>query len=412
VSAGGSLVACATLLAIASTAHAQTVGDSAQVLPRGLFRADVHHVYTSTGLRSRRGGLEEQGPSDAAQFVTELVGGASDFGNATISYQGSAQLIVPGLFYGVHERLTVGFIVPVFLDARVDLHELQVGTGAIGYNPDYSKDPSRQAPVLSAQDPRAVLGAEGIRQMLSETFQYEPLQSWESSGLGDVQAFARASILSGEVIRLAAQGGLSVPTGQTDDIDNLVDFGLGSGQVDLAGFGLLDIIASPNLILNLRGGYTFQLPNEQDARVYNYGSVPIAPIDPLPGDLSALGQRRHVVRDLGNLWQVGSTVHLMRGSWVASAAYDYIAKGEDHYYSDEGEHPAMRLGTDYSIHTVGGMAGINLVQSYLRGSAPLPLAFDVTVSRSISDFEAANMTAVISRMTLYFGPADSARGAK
>lgn len=404
------LIQIALLLAATSptNAKAQALGDTAEVLPQGLFKADVNHVYASTGLRTQSTALPDTQGHDGIALLIDLLGASTDFGTARIQYEGSAQVIAPVLSYGLHRRLSLALVVPVFLNARVDIHELQVGSGAIGFNPDFAKDPSRQSPVLSAQDPRAIVGPEGVQRLLTDVFEYDRLENWSSSGVGDVQAIGRLLALSSPYARLSVQGGITLPTGNSDDINNLVDFGLGDGQADFGWLGLVDLLPTSWLTLNLRGGYTVQFANQQSARIIGKSGVPLVPIHQLPDQFADLGQRGTVRRDLGDIFQVGSTLHLATGILVASARFDYISKGRDIYTSTLGHHEAMGADTAYSAQSVGGMLGIDLVESFLSGSAPAPLVFQVSVTKTNSDSTAANLTTLLSSITLYFGAADNA----
>lgn len=404
------IAAVALVLGCPLAASAQVAGDSTRVLPRGLFRADVRYVYANTGLRSQKGALSQDDDlADKVGLLTELVGSAADFGDTLVQYRGSAQVVAPSLFYGLLDRISVGFVLPVFLDARVDLERLQVETGAVGYNPDFITDMTRQSPVLSASDPRAIPGADGVRRLVTDVFQYEPLEDWSGSGIGDLQLISRALAYSGAALKAGGQLAVQVPTGKADNPNNLLDFGLGGGQVDVGFLGLFDLTPTPWLIINLRGGYTFQLANEETTRVYDDASLPLAPVSQLPEQYADLGQQRDVVRDLGDVWQVGSSMRVERGIWIAAAGYDYFSKAQDRYRSDAGAHPAMGSYTDYYVHSVSGTVGIDLVRSFLRGSAPVPMTFELSLTQAFSDREASNMTMAQATTTLYFGSADSAR---
>lgn len=406
------VLATALVVAAASPARAQWAGDSTDTLPGGLFGAMVNYVHADTGELTQRGALARDGGGDeGADLLRQLLDPSSDFGSALIRYRASAEVIAPSVFYGVTDWLSAGVVLPVFVSARVDLRELQVGTGAIGYNPDFSGDMERQSPVLSAGDPRALSGAEGVRRVLTDVFEYERLDNWRGRGLGDLQVLGRLRPLATRHLRAAIQPGVQLPTGTADDPDNLVDFGLGSGQVDAGALAMIDLLPAPWLRLDMRAGYTWQLPNHQRARVYEEASIPLAPVDPLPDQYGNLGREREVVRDLGDVWQVGATLRLGRGLIYGGGSWDYWEKTADAFSSDAGPHLAMSLGTAFSVTTYGGHLGVDLVPSFLAGKSPLPVSFDVAVSRSVSDQITSNLTTVLTRVTLYFGPASAAKGA-
>ncbi len=380
-------------------------GDSTLVLPQGIFKTDVRYVYAWTGYRQLRGTPQFDGDEQSALFA-DLAGMGGAFGESSVTYSATAKVFAPSIFYGVTDRIAVGVALPVFLDASVKLHGFDVETGALGYNPDFTSDMERQSPVLSVSDPRAVSGAEGAKRVLSEVFRYEPLEDWSGSGVGDLQAISRAALYERGRARIAAQANVKIPTGTTDDPDNLIDLGLGSGQVDASALALVDVHITDPLVWNLRTGYTAQLPNHQRARVYENESLPFAPRTPLPGAYAELGRTRDVVRDLGDVWQVGSSLTFQRDTLVVGAGYDLYAKGEDHYRSDAGDHPAMSAGTDLVVHVVSGQIGLDWSRAFLRGDFPVPVILNLSLSQAISRDVPSNVSIATATATLFLGSTD------
>ncbi len=404
---------CLAAIALPAQALAQT----AEVLPQGIFKADVNYVYADTGVRRIHGELDPKSamdPSSGADLITSLAGlgptaTGEVFGRSYIEFSASASVLAPSLFYGLTERISVGLALPVFLDANVTLRQLEVGTASLGYNPDFAGDMTRQSPVLSVADPRAEPGATGVKRMLTDVFGYEPLDDWKSSGLGDLIAAGRVSLLQSRYLRAAVQPSLVVPTGEPDNVDNLLDFGLGSGQFDVGTLALTDVVFSGWLALNLRGGYVWQLPNEQRARIFEFEALPIAPLKELPGEYAALGESGVVERDLGDIWQVGSSLRLKTGVVTVAAGYDFQSKGRDRYSSHGKRHPAMEARTASDVHIVSGEICASWVEAFLRDDALAPVELGLKLSQAVSDQETSILSQAMVTATLFFGKKPGAK---
>jgi hypothetical protein len=407
------------LLATPVAAQAQ----SAELLPQGIFKADAIYVHANTGVRRVHSSLDAGSAGNAgsgADLVSGLAGlgptaSGDVFGNSYLEFSASANVIAPSLFYGLTDWLTLGFAVPIFLDAKVSLHHLEVGTGSLGYNTDFAADMARQSPVISVSDPRAAAGGEGIKRMLVDVFQYEELEDWESSGLGDIIVAGRVGLLNRSWIRAALQPSLVVPTGEPESPHNLVDFGLGGGQWDIGGLALVDFVLHDNFMLNVRGGHTVQLANQQEARIYELSDVPIAPRERLSGEYAQLGTSGQVLRDLGDVTQGGASLRYMRGIFAIGAGYDLHYKGKDRYQQNGVRFAAMEANTDFMIHTASAEIAFNWVNAFLAGNAPAPVEVSARLSQSISEKETEILTQAMFTTTLFFGsppdtPAKSEEG--
>lgn len=391
------------LLAVSSPAAA----DSARTLPAGTWKADVRYLAVSGGpIRVRR----------ALVVPGELLGslGLADspdlpLGELDLELTFAAQVLAPGLAVGLSERISLGLVVPVFLDAAVHVRRFDYD-GAWGYNPDFPSDRSRSL-LLPSFDTRAVNGAAGLQRALVEAFEYEPIEDVHRRGLGDLIVAARARLWQTARSAAALQPELLLPTGATDDPDNLIDIGLGDGHVDLGARFLLDLAVSRSTLVGLSVGATHTFPHLTTARVYQDPSFPLASRSRWPAPYSFVGWQRAVERDPGDVVELGAAVsHELHSAWRVAARYGVRAAASDRFSDGESRLAALEADTARRVHTAGAGLRFTLVDAYLQGGAPLPLELSLDLARTFSAAPEAAMTILTATATVYVaGNASAAR---
>ena len=299
-------------------------------------------------------------------------------------------------------------MVPVFLDAAVLVRRFDY-TGDWGYNPDFAGDRSRSL-VLPAFDARAVTGAAGLQRALVEAFEYEPIADVHRSGLGDLRLGGRGRLWQSARTAAAIQSELLLPTGATEDPDNLIDFGPGDGHWDLGATLLVDLALARSTILGLSAGASHSFPHLTTARVYRDPAFPLASRTRWPAPYSFVGWQRSVERDPGDVAELGAAVtQRLHPAWQLTARARTLVEGSGHFSDGATRLPALEADTAKTVHTAGAGLRFTLVDSFLRGRAPLPLEIDLDLARSFSTTPEAAMTTVTATATLYLasGPPPS-----
>jgi len=396
------LLLIVALAGVAPTARA----DTARTLPAGTWKADVRYIAVAGGPIRMRRSLVVPGELLGSLGLSPTGGGAAaepedlPLGELDLELSFGAQVLAPGLSYGVSDWLSVGFAVPVFLDASVHVRRFDYA-GDWGYNPEFPADRSRSL-LLPAFDSRAVGGAAGLQRALVEAFEYEPIEDVHTSGLGDMVVAARARLWQTPRSLAAVQPELLLPTGATEDPDNLIDIGLGDGHTDLGARFLVDVALARSTILGLVTSATHSFPHVMNARVYQDPSFPLASRTPWPAPYSFIGYERTVLRDPGDVFTfaAGLTQELT-SAWQATARCEYLTAGRDHFTDGDERLPALEVGTARSVTTAGGGLRFTLVDSFLRGRAPLPLELELDVAHSFSSTPEAAMTTVTATATIY-----------
>jgi hypothetical protein len=396
------------LVALAVCSSAATArADTARTLPAGTWKADVRYIAVAGGPIRLHQALVVPGDLLGSFGLTAGGGAAATpddlpLGELDLELTFGAQLLAPGLSHGITDWLSVGLAVPVFLDASVHVRRFDYA-GDWGYNPEFPADRSRSL-LLPAFDARAVTGVAGLQRALVEAFEYEPIQDVHTSGLGDMVIGARARLWQKPRTVAAIQPELLLPTGATDDPDNLIDFGLGDGHVDLGATLLVDLALARGTVLGMSAGATHSFPHLMTARVYQDPSFPLASRTPWPAPYTFVGSQRTVERDPGDTLSVGAGLtHELAERWQLSARYGFRASGADHFSDGASRLPALEADTARRVHTAGGGLRYTLVDSYLRGRAPAPLEIDLDLARAFSATPEAAMTIVTATATVFFG---------
>jgi hypothetical protein len=404
---GFKMIACARFTAVLVgalllVAPGILFADSADTLPKGVFNAEVTSylgfvgppTFTFSGLGSpgtkqlsagKLGLLENAGQGLNASDPTSPNG---TLGAVDLLYSISGYVLAPSLYYGITDWFTVGFTWPIYLQASTHIDRLWVGTGNLGYNSRYPQNPAHNQPIVAADNPYAVTGTPGALRLATEYFEYEPVEDWQKSGPGDLYLGARARLFHNRWLRLSSQLVVTLPTGASDDPDNLVDWGLGDGQTDL-GVGLLvDFIRVRRLNVNLQASYTGQLPDKETMRVYPWPDFPFAPKTEKTGLYRALGHEAEVNRDLGDVIFVGGSAEYLLMDWLlVGAGYSLTYRLADGYHAvDSGQDlAALAEGTSYHVHTISGRLGVSAVELFRQQRFKVPFYAQVIVGKSFSD---------------------------
>ena len=146
-----------------------------------------------------------------------------------------------------------------------------------------------------------------IQNILIQHYGFKRIESWSGNGLSDIELGARYQYLKNDKWRLAFTGGVSLPTGETDDPDDLMDYPLGTGAWALLFRSNNDYTGIKNLILNATLKYDLYLPDKEVMRVPDDVNQPITP------------NKEEVDRDLGDFIEINTSAYLSvfkRNKWL------------------------------------------------------------------------------------------------
>ncbi len=278
-----------------------------------------------------------------------------------VDIQSSVMANAFALEYGVTDRLSVGFMLPIVyasVDVKTKSSETEEYQGFVSKLPE--GHPLRQG----LQAVQSQLSVDGINQTLKADMGYGAgMDSWSGAGIGDLEIGAKYKYFDAHPVRMTTKAGFRVPTGRRDNADLLFDLGFGDGQWDLAAFNYVDYSPFSNFYLTWEAGYTAQLPNEATYRVPVVQGVEISPI------------KAKLNRDLGDIVETG-----LEANWnftrllSVSPKYRFRHKFSDDYSGAQGINTALlEAETSETAHEGILTLGFSNLPRVRSGESSLPV---------------------------------------
>lgn len=320
----------------------QSYGDSAEVLPKGVFRANViTNLYIPIDKRYNPDGDTEDVAIDfntnlnnavftdlgLVESAFGMAPGSASIGRSDISFEYKFTDIFFSLMYGVTDKLTVGVYIPYYFNktdvkrARLDASTATVGKSVLlnSFAPIGFLDTIP----LTTEDVQDLLGkgldinGDGLIDV--EGFGYKRFETISEDGVGDIEVGFRYQYLKTDNWRLAFNGGVRLPTGEVDDPDNLIDYGFGCGAYAVLFRLNNDYTGIKNLLLNATFRYNLILPDRELRRVPDDVNRPITL------------NKENVRRDLGDIIEIETSgeYEFLKGLSL-SMLYKYGRKQKDH----------------------------------------------------------------------------------
>jgi hypothetical protein len=282
-----------------------SLGDSAQVLPKG--RSGIlmtYYDYSKIDERYDSDGDQEDLAEDfntsldssvfadleAVEIGFSLPAGSASLGDTDVDLEYDIKIFEFEYYYGITDKFTAGIKIPYWWVETKVKASVNSGAGSsatVGFNPLFGTggDPFG-SPIIpiglggqpaTDEDIQNILGPgvdiNGVEAVPG--FGYDEFETWKDEGLSDVEFSGRYQYEKNEKWRHAFTAGFRVPTGETDDPDNLADlaFGLGAYQILLRSNH--DVAVSDKLTLNLTFKYDIVLSDKQTKRVPTDVNQPI-----------------------------------------------------------------------------------------------------------------------------------------
>ncbi len=307
-------------------------------------------------------------PSDKAEataFFQQSMDLDDSLGSTTGALNIRAAVTVPIFAYGMTDRWTLGVAIPVIYSA------INVDTGFV---------PSNQGQNVSAQLYRQGQGKKakemsgGFAHALSRSIQsygYKPLEDRRSTEMGDIVIANKLQLHKSETLVVAVQPELTMPSGRTEDVTELIDVAPGDGQVDVGISGLADFEVTSWFGLSGQLGVTTQLPGQRAMRIpQSEDSVTTPDVDPFT--THDLGDK--VVTSLVARWTLYEGLTALTG-------YNYQYKGSDKFSGtlyEEKRYDWLSKNTDQEMHAAQLGLGYSTIPLFRQQKFAVP--FDTKIS--------------------------------
>lgn len=364
----------------------QAYADSAEVMPKGVFSAEIKYSYYFTiNKRFDPDGREEDLATDFnanlnngifsdLALIEKAFGmppGSASLGSSVVRFDYRLHDLILKLYYGLTDKISIGMKIPYFFNNNAVRARLDTGNATVGLNPFV---PGGIAPLavpgtrpFTTDDVRKLLGrgldvdGDGIIDIPG--YGYKKFQSWKGSGFSDIDIGLRYQYLNTKNWRLAVTGGFRVPTGETDDPDNLVDIGFGTGAYALLFRLHNDFVGIKNLVLDATIKYDLVFPQHETRRVL------ISVDRPITSNKERVRTNKGDVVEL----ETSATYELLEGLSV-SLLYDYSFKFRDKVRGNQGfAYSSLEDETDWTAHYFTLGLSYSTVPLFKKKMFPIPL---------------------------------------
>jgi hypothetical protein len=359
-------------------------GDSAEVLPKGVFRGDVEYsYYLPVDEKFDPDGNEEDLAADYNTSLNSNVfpdlslvelgfgmpAGSASLGDSVIDFEYDFDDLILKFFYGVTDKLSIGTKIPYYWQKNNVNATLDTTNATVGKNPFV---PGEVAPIYvpgtTVPFPGTVpFTTNDIQNFLVQAYGYKPVETWSGSGIGDIEVGGRYQYLKTENWRLAFTGGVRLPTGEVDDPDNLVDIAFGSGAWALLFRANNDYTGIENVILNASFEYDLVLPDHETLRVPDDVNRPLTT------------NKENVDRDLGDIFKLKlSGAYAFYEGFGLSLLYSYAFQTKDRISGDQGyNYESLEDETDWTYHEYKVGLSYSTIPLFQKKKFPLPLVVGI-----------------------------------
>jgi hypothetical protein len=386
--------------------------DTAQVPPKGVFFFDAtyYHYFDITKEYNEDGNVEKLGKPFSAELTSDIftdlkaidalfqqggIPARANLGRSDVDITLKYRWNEFTFGYGMTDKPMIEVLVP-FLYSKVEVDaRLDSATATVGFN-DVLNSPFPFAPF--PQPPGSNIRpftAEDIQNLLVNQFGFKKLETWSDSGFGDIELLAKYQFYNKAPWRLAAAGGVRLPTGRADDPDNLVDIPFGDDQTDFIFRFYADYLRLKRLALGGVLRYEIQFPDAQELRVPEVVDLPIT------------ANKEVVDRNLGDAFEAELYgVYNFTPEIFGALRYRFTRKFKDDIDGRRGfAYSTLEEESDIKSHMGFIDFGISTIDLYLNKKFPVPLTFMVTYRNRFAGENATRSQFIAFDLTIFFkGP--------
>ena len=388
-----------------------SLADNAEVLPKGITRLGLNSIFYFP--------VDEQynDDSDAEDIATDynanlnsrifpdlalieqafaMPQGSASIGNSVVSMEYDFYLYDLTFEYGLTDKLTIGAKIP-YWHVKNDVNaRVSTSNATVGINPNFGLpgDPFGVPliPISFGGIQDDALATEFVQNFLVQDFGFKRVKSWSESGFSDIEVGARYQYLKTKNWRLAFTGAVRLPTGETDDPDNLMDYGFGTGAWAFLFNFNNDYIGIKNTTLNITLKYNLYISDHEVLRVPDDVNQPITP------------NKEKVDRDIGDAVEITTSAgyQFCKGS-TGYLEYAYMRKFEDSVSGNRGyAYDQLEAESDLYVHVYKVGLSYSTIPLYQEKKFALPLDFSVMYRNRFAGKNVLKSQYIQLAMTVYF----------
>lgn len=292
--------------------------------------------------------------------------GPDSFGQSTGDINVDAIANVPIFAYGFTNKLTVAVAVPIVRYAF-----------SVSYGVRQNNLENYEAVEAAILETGKYGGVEEFYEKLGtpiqtklEDYGYNQPQSEQGTKLGDIRVISRYQLLNNKINRFSLIGELTVPTGEDQDINRVVDVATGDGQFDIGAGFAYDYLLSRDFTFVSQAVYTVQLADTNPERI------------PLQFDSKASPDiDSSTSRDLGDFLTSQAGIVFNRFGINIGAIYGYQIKDSDSYTGNQfssQRYTWLEDDTGQEMHTAQFVLGYDTISLFRQKKFFMPLMVNLT----------------------------------
>lgn len=290
------------------------------------------------------------------------------FGEFKIDGSAKANVTGGGFGIGVTNRLTL-YTSLAWYRASVKMQVTQTGVNNHAAVAEAVNKSNADQWVKEVTNQLFDVNGELLQSVIVNYYNYKPIGDWDGAGLGDMDIGAIYRLTDMRDRGLALGLGVTLPTGRTDDPDNLQDFAFGDGQTDLFVETMAGITPNMgNFSFDTKLRYTYQFASNKTLRIPETREVPI-------------GRENGTFREkLGNMIDVGGFVTWHKIDWFSISTGYQLSLTERATYESEhvNANDILADGSEKVAHVAKLGLDFSTTKLYQKGAFALP--FDIGVS--------------------------------
>lgn len=376
---------------VAISARRVSAQETAAVMPKSIFRVRAIQIMGDTiGSRldgdgrampllsplNRSVSTKEMAASDPnlKQLYDALNAFRTGLGDSLFNanFETKSQIdfkrTIYALEYGITQRMSFGFMVPIYdmairskFDVKVDSQIDKIRQVTAGLDPvQDGLDQAEASAPTTATFEKAVFTDKG----------YEVPGNYTVHGMSDAEIGLKYQIVNTEKFLFSGQLQFRLPTtSHTQDYTRLLDIGLGDKQLDVGAWFFADYMPTRDLVFGGMFRYTSQLADKKKIPFLKKGETGLADLtDPKSWDTAT--------RNLGEMieTELATTYYFYNRVFNVYGAYQYAYKGADKYTGTKSnlDYKAMGVDTKTTTHKYEAGIGYGTIQAYFDKKFPVP----------------------------------------
>ena len=300
---------------------------------------------------------------------------------------------VPIFAWGITHQWTAAVVIPV---VTVKTH---VDTGFVTH-PDFQKVATKLVAEGKGFKAKEVKNKTNTSiPNKNNDYGYEPIPSSlshrEETSLGDIRLINKVQLLKEDNYALTLQNDWILPTGQTTNVNRLVDIPTGDGQLDFNMGVIGEYYLNSRTTFWTRLGYTWQTSDKVTRRIpENLDSSISADID------------KQVYRNLGDslYTSIGGSFDVYQGIKL-KAQYSFQYKEKDKYEGDQYEasrYSFLSKDSLQELHVLQVGMNYSTIPLFQNKQFPVPLDFNLISGIPLSGRNVTKDPSVVAEVAIYF----------